>query len=52
MYVDSNLPRHLFGWYSSRLGLEMPIVSYGYGGHPLLLLPPRRPTTSRTSAFT
>ena len=39
MYVDSNLPRHLFGWYSSRLGLEMPIVSYGYGGHPLLLLP-------------
>ena len=39
MYVDSNLPRHLFSWYSSRLGLEMPIVSYGYGGHPLLLLP-------------
>jgi esterase/lipase superfamily enzyme len=39
VYVDSNLPRHLFGWYSSRLGLEMPIVSYGYGGHPLLLLP-------------
>ena len=39
MYVDSNLPRHLFGWYSSRLGLEMPIVSYGYSGHPLLLLP-------------
>ncbi len=39
MYVDPHLPRHQFGWYSSRLGLEMPIVSYGTGGHPLLLLP-------------
>src|SRR6185369_13718444 len=24
---------------SSRLGLEMPIVSYGHSGHPLLLFP-------------
>lgn len=39
MYVDQNLPRHLFGWRSPRLGLEMPIVSYGDRGHPLLLLP-------------
>lgn len=39
MYVDPYLPRHIFGWYSSRLGLEMPIVSYGDRGHPLLLLP-------------
>ncbi|MEO7331400.1 MAG: alpha/beta hydrolase-fold protein [Minicystis sp.] len=39
MYVDPHLPRHTFGWYSSRLGLEMPIVSYGDRGHPLLLLP-------------
>lgn len=39
MYVDPHLPRHIFGWYSSRLGLEMPIVSYGDRGHPLLLLP-------------
>lgn len=38
-YVDPNLPRHLFGWHSSRLGLDMPIVSYGDKGHPLLLFP-------------
>jgi esterase/lipase superfamily enzyme len=39
VYVDPHLPRHMFGWYSSRLGLEMPIVRYGTSGHPLLLLP-------------
>ncbi|MFT3775732.1 MAG: alpha/beta hydrolase-fold protein [Minicystis sp.] len=39
MYVDPHLPRHIFGWYSNRLGLEMPIVSYGDRGHPLLVYP-------------
>lgn len=39
MYVDPHLPRHIFGWYSPRLGLEMPIVSYGDRGHPLLVYP-------------
>ncbi len=39
MYVDPNLPRHIFGWYSPRLEIEMPIVSYGESGHPLLLFP-------------
>jgi esterase/lipase superfamily enzyme len=39
VYVDPNLPRSIFGWYSSRLGMDMPIVSYGDRGHPLLLLP-------------
>lgn len=39
MYVDPYLPRHIFGWYCSRLGLEMPIVEYGDRGHPLLLYP-------------
>ncbi|APR81716.1 Hypothetical protein A7982_07065 [Minicystis rosea] len=39
MYVDPHLPRQIFGWYSSRLGLEMPIVSYGDRGHPLLVYP-------------
>jgi esterase/lipase superfamily enzyme len=29
----------LFGWYSPRLGLDMPIVRYGNWGHPLLILP-------------
>jgi esterase/lipase superfamily enzyme len=38
-YVDPALPRDLFGWYSARLGLDMPIVSYGTRGHPLLLFP-------------
>ena len=39
MYVDPHLPRHTFGWYSPRLGLEMPIVAYGDRGHPLLIYP-------------
>jgi esterase/lipase superfamily enzyme len=38
-FVDPNLPRHIFGWHSPALGMDMPIVSYGYGGHPLLLFP-------------
>jgi len=39
MYVDSHLPREIFGWHSHRLGLDMPIVRYGRWGHALLLLP-------------
>jgi esterase/lipase superfamily enzyme len=39
VYVDPQLPRKLFGWYSHRVGLEMPVVRYGDRGHPLLLLP-------------
>ena len=39
MYVDPHLPRHIFGWKSPRLGMEMPIVRYGERGHPLLILP-------------
>ena len=39
MLVDPALPRHLFGWQSPRLGLDMPIASYGERGHPLLLFP-------------
>jgi len=38
-HVDPNLPRNDSGWYSERLGLDMPIVRYGDWGHPLLLLP-------------
>ena len=38
-YVDPNLPRHIFGWHSPNLSLDMPIVSYGERGHPLLLFP-------------
>lgn len=39
MYVDPALPRHIFGWKSPRLGMEMPIVRYGERGHPLLVYP-------------
>jgi esterase/lipase superfamily enzyme len=38
-FVDPHLHRELFGWYSPRLGLDMPIVRYGTWGHALLLLP-------------
>ncbi len=38
-YVSPHLPRHIFGWYSDRLGLDMPLVRYGTAGHPLLLFP-------------
>ena len=38
-YVDPNLPRDIFGWYSPSLGMDMPVVSYGHAGHPLLLYP-------------
>lgn len=38
-YVDPALPRHIFSWRSPRLGLDMPIVSYGHAGTPLLLFP-------------
>ncbi len=39
MFTDPYLPRHIFGWRSPRLGLDMPIVTYGDRGHPLLLFP-------------
>jgi esterase/lipase superfamily enzyme len=37
--VDPALPRHLDGWMSPTLGQQMPVVSYGHAGHPMLLLP-------------
>jgi esterase/lipase superfamily enzyme len=38
-YVDPNLPRRIDGWHSPALRMDMPIVSYGYSGKPLLLFP-------------
>ncbi len=38
-YVDPALPRRIDGWRSPALGMDMPIVSYGDRGHPLLLFP-------------
>ena len=31
--------RDITSWYSHRLGMEMPIVSYGHAGQPLLMFP-------------
>ena len=38
-FVDPSLPRRIEGWRSPALGMDMPIVSYGHRGHPLLLFP-------------
>lgn len=38
-FVDDRLPRRLDGWRSPRLGLQMPIVTYGTRGRPILLFP-------------
>lgn len=38
-HVDPNLRREIFGWYSHRLGMDMPIVRYGHWGPALLLFP-------------
>lgn len=38
-YVDPALPRALHGWFSEPVGLEMPIVTYGHAGPPVLLYP-------------
>lgn len=38
-FVAPALRREVFGWYSERLGMKMPIVRYGSWGRPLLLLP-------------
>src|SRR5207244_3571442 len=37
--VDPALGRRLDGWRSPRLGMHMPIVTYGERGAPLLLFP-------------
>jgi esterase/lipase superfamily enzyme len=34
-----DLKRNIDGWHSPSLGQQMPIVSYGHWGHPLLLFP-------------
>lgn len=38
-FVDPSLSRVIDGWRSPRLGLDMPIVTYGHRGTPLLLFP-------------
>jgi hypothetical protein len=38
-FVDPHLPKRIDRWRSPALGLEMPIVSYGWRGQPVLLFP-------------
>lgn len=38
-HFDPRIPRIIDGWRSPRLGMEMPIVSYGPAGMPILLFP-------------
>ena len=37
--LDPSISRRLDGWRSPALAMDMPIVSYGDGGRPLLLFP-------------
>ena len=38
-FVDPYLPRHVASWHSPAIGFEMPVVSYGARGRPVLLFP-------------
>lgn len=38
-YIDPATPRRVDGWWSPSIGQDMPIVSYGDRGRPLLLFP-------------
>jgi esterase/lipase superfamily enzyme len=38
-YIDPHLAKHTFGWYSPSIGIDMPIVTYGHAGPPVLLYP-------------
>jgi esterase/lipase superfamily enzyme len=38
-FLDHRLPRHITRWRSPALGLDMPVVQYGYAGPPVLLFP-------------
>lgn len=38
-YIDPRMPKNVEGWYSPALGLDMPIVTYGHTGRPLLVFP-------------
>ncbi len=33
------MERRITSWYSSNLGMEMPLVAYGHAGYPLLMFP-------------
>ncbi len=31
--------REITSWFSNNLGMDMPVVSYGHSGQPLLMFP-------------
>jgi esterase/lipase superfamily enzyme len=38
-FIDPRTPKRIDRWRSPALGLEMPIVTYGNAGQPVLLFP-------------
>lgn len=38
-FISHHVPKQVDGWHSPILGMSMPVVSYGYAGHPILLFP-------------
>jgi esterase/lipase superfamily enzyme len=38
-YVDQRLRKQRYGWFSKSVSLDMPIISYGHAGPPVLLYP-------------
>src|SRR5512133_2734223 len=38
-YIDPHMHKKIEGWYSPALGLDMPVVTYGHSGRPLLVFP-------------
>lgn len=38
-YIDPRMYKKIESWYSPALGLDMPIVTYGHAGRPLLIFP-------------
>lgn len=38
-FIDPNLKKDVFGWYSPNVGMHMPIARYGDWGHALLMFP-------------
>ena len=38
-FIDPRMPKRIDRWRSPALGIEMPIVTYGFAGQPVLLFP-------------
>lgn len=38
-FIDPHMYKKIEGWYSPNLGLDLPVVTYGHSGRPLLVFP-------------